>query len=115
MVEARPPNSRASPFLTVSADPNAPLLKDGVLVVRATGATTHSASVLVQVDTPPTVSINSPDEGTTVSGSTLVEVSATPGENTSIASIAIAIDGNSPLSSTTGEQHAVGHANRVQW
>jgi hypothetical protein len=87
--------------LTVSAEPSAPPLKDGVLVVRATGATTHSAALLVQVDTLPTVSISSPAAGATVTGSTLVTVAAVPGTNTSIASIAIAIDGNSPLSSST--------------
>jgi hypothetical protein len=43
--------------LSVSADANAPLLKDGVLVLRATGtggggAATHSAALLVQVVLP---------------------------------------------------------------
>ncbi len=42
-------NSGGTASLTVSADANAPLLRDGVLVVRATGAATHSASLLVQV------------------------------------------------------------------
>src|SRR5208282_574820 len=35
--------------LTVSAEPNAALFRDGVLVVRATGAVTHSAALLVQL------------------------------------------------------------------
>ncbi len=35
--------------LTVSADANAPLQTDAVLVIRATGAQTHSASILIQV------------------------------------------------------------------
>jgi Bacterial Ig domain len=39
----------ATAHLTVSADADAPPFRDGVLVVRATGATTHSAALLVQL------------------------------------------------------------------
>lgn len=35
--------------LTVTADASTPALRDGVVVVRATGSTTHSAALLVQV------------------------------------------------------------------
>jgi hypothetical protein len=45
-------NTGGTANLTVSADASAPLLRDGVLVVRATGVTTHSASLLVQVAIP---------------------------------------------------------------
>jgi uncharacterized protein (TIGR03382 family) len=86
--------------LTVSADSSAQPVQDGVLVVRATGAVTHSAALLLQVDTLPTVSITSPAPGQTVAGSTLVSVAATPGTHTAVANIAISIDGSSPLSSS---------------
>lgn len=88
--------------LRVTADASAAPLKDGVLVVRASGATTHSAALLVQIDTLPTVSIASPAAGTTVTGPTLVTVVTTSGTNTSIASIAIAIDAYAPLSNGLG-------------
>lgn len=85
--------------LTVSADANAAPVRDAVLVVVAAGATTHSAALLVQVDTSPTISITSPAAGATISGVTAISVAATPGANTSIASISIAVDANAPLSS----------------
>jgi hypothetical protein len=87
--------------LTISADPDAGPLKDGVLVVVASGATTHSAALLVQVDTSPTVSIASPMAGATVSGMTPVSVMATAGVSTSIATISISVDGEPPFSTGT--------------
>ena len=59
-----------STTLTVSADANAALHTDALLVVRATGAQTHSASILIQVIAPPSdwsLSI-APPTGTTGSG-----------------------------------------------
>ncbi len=93
--------------LTVSADPSAAPLQDGVLVVQATGTSVHSAALLVQVDSAPTVAITSPAAGATVTGLSNVTVAARPGSNTVLSGISIAIDGSAPLSTGT--------ANSVSW
>jgi hypothetical protein len=92
--------------LTISADANAAPRQDGVLVVVASGATTHSAALLVQVDGPPTISIGSPAAGARVSGVTPVTVTAAAGAKTSIETISIAVDGDPPLSFGTASTAA---------
>ena len=104
--------------LTVSADPGAAPVKDGVLVVQASGSATHSAALLVQVDTAPSVTITNPTNGTTVSGSTLISVTATPGSNTVLSTISMAVDGNAPFftgstTSTTWDSRSVSNANHI--
>jgi MYXO-CTERM domain-containing protein len=98
--------------LTVSADATAKALKDAVLVVAATGIHSfHSASLLVQLDTPPAVSITAPVAGATVAGEVLVQVAATPSAHATIDSLSIAVDGNvlstGTTSSVTWDTHGV--------
>ena len=104
--------------LTVSADPGAAPIKDAVLVVQASGTTTHSAALLLQVDTAPSITITSPASGATLSGPTLISVTATPGSNTVLSSISVAIDGNAPFftgaaSSTTWDSRTVSNASHT--
>jgi hypothetical protein len=104
--------------LTVSADPGATPVSDGVLVVQASGSTTHSAALLVQVDNGPSVTITSPTNGATVSGSTLISVTATPGSNTVLSTISMAVDGNAPFftgsaTSTTWDSRRVSNASHI--
>lgn len=64
----------------------------------ASQPTGHSATAVVQVDTPPTVAFLSPTAGATLSGLTTVQLQATPGANASIAHLGFSVDNGPTLS-----------------
>ncbi len=111
-------NVGSTASLTVSADPGAAPVKDGVLVVQASGSTTHSVALLLQVDTAPSVTITSPTNGATVSGSTLISVTAAPGSNTVLSALSVSVDASAPFfvgtaTSATWDSRTVSNASHI--
>ncbi|MGO9065484.1 MAG: Ig-like domain-containing protein [Myxococcaceae bacterium] len=97
-------------LLTLTASPSAPGAAPSTMLVRGVSASQplgHPATGVVQVNTPPTVSISTPTPGATLSGAVTVQVAAVPGANVALSRITIGIDNNAPLSS--------GSVTSVQW
>ncbi len=90
--------------LTLTAAPNAPGAAPSTMAVTGVSASQpqgHATTGVVQVDTAPTVTINTPTEGATLSGVVTVQVTAVAGANVALSRITIAIDNGTPLSSSS--------------
>ena len=85
----------SSSTLTLSGG-GAPTVGPVSVTLRATSASQpagHTATAQVQVDTLPAVTWASPADGTTVSGTVKLSVTAAPGANTQVRAIAFSVDG----------------------
>jgi MYXO-CTERM domain-containing protein len=81
--------------LTLSASASAPPAALTAFTLTATSASQaggHTATAQLQLDGLPRVSISAPSAGATVAGVVLLQVSATAGANTSLASLTISVD-----------------------
>jgi uncharacterized protein (TIGR03382 family) len=100
--------------LTAAAD--APGALPTTFTVTGTSASQpvgHSATAVVQVNTPPSVAIVSPSAGATVSGVVNLQLAVAPGTNAAISSINLAVDNGAPLSNGTTGSSIPWDSNRV--
>ena len=80
--------------LTFTVAQGAAIVHDAVLVVQARGGTsnsTHTAAVLVAVVAPPSVTLQGPSNGATVSGTVSLSASGTPGAGGTLAGVTLSI------------------------